>query len=416
MDQTIPDTVKTLIEKGVVIRRPHSVEIGDEVNPGQIAGGVTIYPGCRIYGKKTLVMSGTKLGAEAPVTIQDCQIGPDVELKGGFFKKSVFLAGSNMAYGAHVRDACILEEEAGGAHTVGLKQTILLPFVTLGSLINFCDCLMSGGTSRKDHSEVGSSYIHFNYTPNQDKATPSLIGDVPRGVMLDQRPIFLGGQGGLVGPAKIGFGTVIAAGTVFRGSMHEDAKIVYGQTPSCVIRDFKPGIYWEINQRVRNNITYIANLIALAASYQHVRSLFFGSDAMEQGLLTGAVEKLDMALDERIKRFKALAEKMPESILRYTSLMKDTASTDLISRKQGLYDNWKQAEAVFDSLRSFCGDDRLRDTFLSNIDKEIQQRKTPYIETIQGLKEDIRSTGSTWLKGIVDGVNSKIFEKLHMFG
>lgn len=53
---------------------------------------------------------------------------------------------------------------------------------------------MAGGTSRKDHSEVGSSYIHFNYTPDGDKTTPSLICDVPRGVMLNQPPIFLGRQ------------------------------------------------------------------------------------------------------------------------------------------------------------------------------------------------------------------------------
>ena len=30
---------------------------------------------------------------------------------------------------------------------------------------------MAGGTSRKDHSEVGSSYIHFNFTPDGDKTT-----------------------------------------------------------------------------------------------------------------------------------------------------------------------------------------------------------------------------------------------------
>ncbi|HPR50760.1 MAG TPA: UDP-N-acetylglucosamine pyrophosphorylase [Deltaproteobacteria bacterium] len=415
MGHTIPDTLKMLIDNGVVIPSPLSVEIGGEVDPGRIARGVTIYPGCRIYGKKTIVMSGTKLGAEAPVTIQNCQIGPDVELKGGFFKKSVFLAKSNMAYGAHVRDACILEEEANGAHTVGLKQTILLPFVTLGSLINFCDCMMSGGTSRKDHSEVGSSYIHFNYTPNQDKATPSLIGDVSRGVMLNQRPIFLGGQGGLVGPAKIGFGTVIAAGTVFRGSLYEDAKIVYGQEPSCAVRDFKPGIYWEIDTRVKNNIIYIANLISLKAWYRHVRKLFSGPDPLEQALFEGAVEKLDMALDERIKRFKALAEKMPESISQYTSVMKDAASSSLISKKQGLADNWKQAESAFDSLRSFSGDDNLRETFLSMIVREMEERGTPYIETIQGLKEDTRTRGTAWLQGIVDEVNSRIMENLPMF-
>lgn len=78
---------------------------------------------------------------------------------------------------------------------MGLKQTILFPFVTLGSLINFCDVFMAGGTSRRDHSEVGSSYIHFNYTPRGDKATPSLVGDVPRGVMLNKEPFFSGDRG-----------------------------------------------------------------------------------------------------------------------------------------------------------------------------------------------------------------------------
>jgi len=30
-----------------------------------------------------------------------------------------------------------------------------------------------------------------------------LFGDVPRGVMLNQPPIFLGGQGGAVGPIRV---------------------------------------------------------------------------------------------------------------------------------------------------------------------------------------------------------------------
>ena len=175
-----------------------------------------IHAGCRLFGKSTLIMGQTQIGYESPVTIQDCQLGPRVALKGGFFKESVFLEKASAGSGSHVREGCIFEEEAKIAHTVGLKQTILFPFVTLGSLINFCDCLMAGGTSRKNHSEVGSAYIHFNFTPNQDKATPSLVGDVPKGVMLDQLPIFLGGQGGLVGPSRLAFGTVIAAGTIFR--------------------------------------------------------------------------------------------------------------------------------------------------------------------------------------------------------
>ena len=70
----------------------------------------------------------------------DCQIGPNVNLNGGFFQDAVLLGGVSAGSGAHVRRGTILEEESSIAHTVGLKQTILFPFVTLGSLINFCDC------------------------------------------------------------------------------------------------------------------------------------------------------------------------------------------------------------------------------------------------------------------------------------
>ena len=112
----------------------------------------------------------------------------------GYISSSVFLDQANVGSGAQVREGCLLEEEANGSHTVGMKQAILFPFVTLGSLINFCDAFLAGGTSRKDHSEVGSSYIHFNYTPNQDKATASLLGDVPRGVMLREPRSFSGGR------------------------------------------------------------------------------------------------------------------------------------------------------------------------------------------------------------------------------
>ena len=80
------------MEKGVNIPSPFSIDIGEEIVLERISGdGVAIYPGTRIYGSKTLISRGTKLGYEAPATIVDCQTGPDVELRGGFFKSSVFL-------------------------------------------------------------------------------------------------------------------------------------------------------------------------------------------------------------------------------------------------------------------------------------------------------------------------------------
>ena len=167
--------ITALIEKGVKIPNPSSVEISEEVNINLISSeDVTIHSGCKIFGKKTLIMPGVKLGSRSPVTIKNCQLGKNVELKGGYFEGSTFLDSANMGDGAEVREGCLLEEEANGAHTVGLKQTILFPFVTLGSIINFCDILMAGGTSRTNHSEVGSSYIHFNYTSNQDNQSDRL--------------------------------------------------------------------------------------------------------------------------------------------------------------------------------------------------------------------------------------------------
>jgi bifunctional UDP-N-acetylglucosamine pyrophosphorylase / glucosamine-1-phosphate N-acetyltransferase len=411
MESRSDEKVRVLLERGVVIPDPGTVFIADNVDLRMIAPGVTIHPFCRISGWKTSIMSGTVLGAEGPVVVEDCQIGPRVELKGGYFRKSVFLESANMGLGAHVRDACLLEEEAGGAHTVGLKHTILLPFVTVGSLVNFCDCLMAGGTSRKNHSEVGSSYIHFNYTPNQDKATPSLMGDVPRGVMLGERPIFLGGQGGIVGPSVIAYGTVVAAGTIVRGDIREPGKLVLDQAPKPEVRDFHPDIYWDIKRLVRNNVIYIANLIALKAWYRLVRVQFFGEGDLDQALYRGALEKLDMAMIERVDRLGAVAAKMPGSIRRYSALMKGAVRPMAVAQKQELFDSWKTVEGKFAHLGSYTGDDSLRDDFLT----ELITGRPPgesYIKTIQSLEPQVKGLGMDWLQNIVSSVAESIFEEI----
>jgi bifunctional UDP-N-acetylglucosamine pyrophosphorylase/glucosamine-1-phosphate N-acetyltransferase len=413
MDYQDREKIRLLIEKGVKIPNPLTVDIGEEVDIQRISGdGVVIYAGCKIYGKKTLIMSGTKLGYEGPVTIGDCQIGPNVELRGGFFCNSVFLQKANMGYGAQVRDACILEEEANGAHVVGLKHTILFPFVTLGSLINFCDCLMAGGTSRRNHSEVGSSYIHFNYTPNQDKATASLIGDVPRGVMLDQNPIFLGGQGGLVGPSRLGYGTVIAAGVVYRGDCPGGGKLLTDGGVKKQDLVFYPGLYWNIARRTINNINYIANLIALRQWYLSVRFHFFQQDFMGRELYEGALEKFDLAIDERINRLKALAHKMPQSAELYQRIVKEKDPQELVNQKRELFDRWQEIEDILYSFREKMGEVSERDGFLEAVVHDREEKGNDYVKVIQGLDKKWSAKGAKWLQGIVDDINRKVLEKL----
>lgn len=409
--------VKQLMDKGVKIPNPFSVEVGVEVPTDRISGeDVIVYPGTRIYGEKTLISGGARLGYESPVTVVDCQIGPHVELRGGFLKSSVFLEKSGMASGAMVREGCILEEEASTGHTVGLKQTILFPFVTLGSLINFCDCFMAGGTSRKDHSEVGSAYIHFNYTPNQDKATPSLIGDVPRGVMLNQPPIFLGGQGGLVGPARIGYGTVIAAGTVYRNDCPEGGKLLIGKNDAISDKTFHMGFYGNINRRVYNNISYLANLLALRQWYVHIRQPFFHRQKMGAELYTGAMDTLELMIGERLKRFQALSEKMEKSIELGKKILQGNRKKRLLQQKKEFIKNWPKLETCFTSGHETRIDLKNRDAFIEIINHKISQEGESYLRVIKNLDKQSSTTGTIWLQNVVNDRIKSTLSHLPSFG
>lgn len=413
----ISETIRILLEKGVRMPNPFSVSIGAEVDPERIsAAGVVLYGGTRITGEKTLIMAGAKLGQEAPVVLDNCRLGENVELSGGFFTESVFLERVSIASGAQVRACCLLEEEVKTGHTVGLKQTILFPFVTLGSLINFCDVFMAGGTSRNNHSEVGSSYIHFNYTPNQDKATASLLGDVPRGVMLGEAPIFLGGQGGLVGPARIGFGTVIAAGEVWSGDCPEGGKLLRrGRMPS-VEKDFYPGFYGDIQKRVINNILYCANLLALKQWYIHARNLFAGDVRQGDVLLEGAREVIEGAALERISRFRALAQKMDRSIGLGRNLLPEDVRGKILRRQGEFCDRWGELEESLTSLREEKVGGRNRDEFLAALGDAQKAGARDYLGTISFLDKEVAAQGTVWMQAVVDDVFGRALSTLPSFG
>jgi UDP-N-acetylglucosamine/UDP-N-acetylgalactosamine diphosphorylase len=405
-----------LIKKGVHIPNPQSVEIDDDVDLERIsADSVSIYSGCKLHGKETLILRGAKLGYEAPVTINNCYIGPQVELKGGFFKNATFLKGAGMGSGAHVREGTILEEAASCAHTVGLKQTLLFPFVTLGSLINFCDCFMAGGTNSKNHSEVGSSYIHFNYTPNQDKATASLIGNVPQGVMLNQPPIFLGGQGGLVGPVRLAFGTIIAAGSIYRKDELRSGLLLFDGGTKSGKMAFTPGLYRNIKRSVYNNLIYIGNLFALRQWYRWVRYEFISEDFPET-LLKGLRQTLETAISERISRLKSLSSKMNRSMELYVQTFGDKVSDKLMAQKKELSSQWPKIEASFETLKEFQGDTKARDVFLNSMVQLIPQNQHNYIQTIQGIDNSIKSLGTQWLNTIIDTTLKEIFNFLPSYG
>src|SRR5499427_6674265 len=224
-----------LASKGVAILDPRQVYLDESIDLGRIRADAILYPGTRLIGSGTFVGPGAKIGLEGPAVLENTVIGTNAEVASGYLQGSVMLRDTRVGPNAHIRAGTLLEEEASTGHAVGLKHTVLMSFVTCGSLINFCDALISGGRSRKEHTEVGSGFIHFNYTPwgrTGDKATPSLIGDAVHGVFLRQPRIFLGGLSGIVGPQKVGFGSFTIAGQVLRREVPPNR--IVGDTPRSV--------------------------------------------------------------------------------------------------------------------------------------------------------------------------------------
>lgn len=408
MPHSNDDLKARLLKKGVRLPAPASVEIGPEVKAERIAGeGVTIHAGSKIFGSETWIGAGSQIGLEAPATIDNCQIGQKVSLKGGYFSQAVFLNGVSCGSCAHVRKGTILEEEASIAHSVGLKQTILFPHVTLGSLINFCDCLMAGGTDAKNHSEVGSSYIHFNFTPQQDKATASLIGDVPGGVMLDKPPVFLGGQGGLVGPCRLAYGVTIAAGTICRKDELRPNRLIFGGAPKTGNIAWSPSGYRNIRRIVINNLVYIGNLLALGQWYRHIRCLFISEENYPRPLHQGLIARLNQAVAERIQRVAELIDKISETENRSVAPESRSLPQKPGNRQNLLLERQSEILAVLNAYQDYNNiylpdKENSREQIQETINREIQRSGQSYLEVVKRLPGPVKTGGTDWLQAVVD--------------
>ena len=303
-------TLATLLrDKGVKVLDERQLYIDDDVIIENIFPSTTIYPGVRLHGAKTVVGPGAKIGTEGPATLMNVAVGRNAEIASGIVTEAAILPNARLGPNSHVRSGTLLEEWASTAHSVGLKHTVLMSFVTLGSLINLCDCLVSGGRSRREHSEIGSGFIHFNYTPwgpDGDKATASLFGNVVEGVFLDSDRLFLGGLTGVVGPRTVGYGSMVTPGSILRKNVGSGVLV---SVPSYEMEDsVDMNSRRYSKQKVVQNIDYIAQLFALYNWYKQVRSRFayVQQDDPSLGLVTSqAIWVIRTALQERSKRLNA---------------------------------------------------------------------------------------------------------------
>jgi UDP-N-acetylglucosamine/UDP-N-acetylgalactosamine diphosphorylase len=199
---------------------------------------------------------------------------------------------------------------------------------------------------------------------------------------------------------------------VYRKDVLEGGKLLLGHSPIDRDPNYYAGLYWYVKEPVFNNTNYIANLIALKQWYVEVRSQFFQGDAMSQLLYGGVIDKVNMAVTERMERFRALAQKMPESVKQYRAIMKDEASQILLKQEQELFERWQEIEDVFHANQDNSGDLAMRDPFLEEISSHITGSGSDYVAVIQGLDASWSAKGTTWLQGIVDDINQQVLQRL----
>ena len=305
--------VTELQSRSVDVWGPERVYIDADVNLDHIEPGSSIHH-ATLRGTDLRIGRGTRIGASGHALIENCQIGRNVELGAGSYQGATILDEARIRGFAELRPGTLVEEQVEAAHSVAFKNTVLTATVVTGSLINYCDIFMSGGTSRESHSEVGSGVVHFNFDPRGDKWS-SLVGDA-RGVLLRSRPVFVGGQCGLVGPLHVDFGAVLAAGSVVRRDVAGE-RVQWEAAENRVIEGFDPEIYTGLRRKFLTTARLIGNLWALDAWFGTVR-LPSAADR-EKPLYEAARDQLRVHVAERVKRLTKIIDKLERSIEKSSS-------------------------------------------------------------------------------------------------
>ena len=392
-------SIEALRKRGVVIHCPEATVIGDDIDPTRFEAGVEIFPGSTIVGSSSLYLSGTRVGRAGGGYFSNVRCGANADLFGGYFDDCVFLDGVVVRGHAEVRGGTLLEEGCEAAHHCGYKMTVMLPFVVAGSLINFCDAIFAGGTSRSDHSEIGSCLALYNYTPWSDKFA-SQFGDVPRGVFLRSPRIFVGGQTQVVSPVHVDYGAVIPAGCAVRRSV--PAGRLYGERMIPIDAPFDPTLYGGLAPKFALTRAYVGNLRALQAWYALVRRPTESAPLREE-LLDAAVAQIEAGVRERIKRLGKIIAKLPASRAKHAEAMAAATPkavplhTKRIAEHDALISDWPSLRAQLERPHDQC------DAETSALDRIAAQRSDrEYFEFLRSLSDSDVESGREALQSVVD--------------
>ena len=207
----------------------------------------------------------------------------------------------------------------------------------------------------------------------------------------------------------------MAAGTIVRKDELRPGRLLYGGAQKDGNLSYKPGQYRNEKRVVINNITYIANLIALGQWYRHVRSQFI-SEYFPETLLAGLEEKLNRAISERVNRLEVLCSKIQKYLEMETQKSNERArSSPALKQKKELVARWSRMKDLLNQSRTETADTGDRDFFLEKIQKGIKKSGLDYIAVIQGLPPSDGEIGTQWLQGIIDRVSNDALSVIPSF-
>ena len=396
------ERVAGLIERGVEAWGPERVYVAADVPLENIEPGAVLF-NAALSGPQLRVGQGSRIGVSGHARVVDCQIGRDVELGTGSYENATLLDGAKVRGFAELREGTLLEEQTEAAHSVAFKNTILTATVVTGSLINYCDIFMSGGTSRDDHSEVGSGVIHFNFDPRGDKWS-SLIGDV-QGVLLRSAPVFIGGHCGLVGPLHLDFGAVVAAGSIVRKDVGADC-VQFESAQTQRTYSFDREIYTGVKRKFLATAKLVGNLHALDAWYEHVRIPF--ADDHDKALYGAAREQIRRHIAERAKRLGSIVGKLERSIEKSSASGGEAAARFHGGHRLLL----RRREPILEIVTSRPEGPPPPEVFLRDYEKSRQV--VSHVEAIRQAGDEAASRAANWLGELADMTTARMRAELEL--
>ena len=422
-----PDQLRKFQEQGVIIPDLSSVKIGCEVAAEKIYAGSILHPFVRINGRKTEIHAGAHIGMSGPatldnswigenvvvgslgaVTLKNTVVGPGSILGSGVAEQAVRLGKETTVsdfgtgYGFRIRKGTLYEEDASSGQHTDTKMTVLFPWTTLGSNINFCDVLLAGGTGPKpgNFSEVGSGTIHFNFSIRGDKATASLFGDASSGVFLDQQRLFIGGNNSLLGPIQADFGAMTAAGVRINGSF--SAGLNFGHPLPKGKIDYDPRIFLGTLGIVKKQVYVLAELTSLFHWYQQIRIACVAQTAQQKFIYESGLRIVKSNHYERLSQLQRFMEALANS--HSLSIKTKSVSKKEFSEQINLLASWSHIQKKLVEPADF--ELSVPNLLTDSIEEQQAQGNTVYTKLIQNLSQPGKQAGKMWLKSIKENVNN----------